>query len=55
VDYTFIQGLGWLKANPSALGSGLWVKTSEHGVILPKDEIPNLISALQDYMLSATE
>src|SRR5579859_3134293 len=52
VDYTYIapHGAGWLKANDSALGSGLWVKTTGTGVILPDDEIPGLISALQDYM-----
>lgn len=50
MDYTFIQGRGWLKANPSVIDGGLWMKTSDHGVILPDDEIPNLISALQNYM-----
>lgn len=50
MDYTFIQGRGWLKASHSAIGTGLWIKTSENGVIFPDDEIPALISALQNYM-----
>jgi len=52
VNYTYIapHGAGWLKASNSALGSGLWVKTTGTGIILPDDEIPALISALQDYM-----
>ena len=52
MDYRYIapHGAGWLKANPSVMDGGLWVKTTEHGVILPDDEIPALVSALQNYM-----
>jgi hypothetical protein len=49
-EYTLIQGLGWLKASPSAIGAGLWVKTSDHGIILDDDEIPNLVAFLQAHM-----
>jgi hypothetical protein len=50
-DYTYIspRGSGWLRASDSVLGGGLWVKTTGTGVILPDEEIPKLISQLQDY------
>lgn len=54
MDYEYVapHGAGWLKANPSALGGGLWVKTAGAGtgVILPDEEVPNLVAALQNYM-----
>jgi hypothetical protein len=50
MEYTLIKGRGWLKANSSAIGTGLWIKTSEHGVILDDAEIPGLVAALQNYM-----
>jgi len=50
-EYTHIvpHGGGWLRANPSVIGTGLWVKTTEHGVVLPDDEIPALVEFLQKY------
>ena len=51
-EYTYVapHGAGWLKANPSAIGGGLWIKTTGTGIILPDDEIPRLIGKLQAYM-----
>jgi hypothetical protein len=30
--------------------NGVFIRTGHQGITLPDDEIPNLISALQDYM-----
>ena len=44
------HGTGWLKIDEEGMGNGLWIKTSQHGITLPYEEIPELIAELQKYL-----
>jgi len=48
-DYKDLKG-GWVGIRPGPVSGTVRIKAHITGCHIPDDEIPNLISALQDYM-----